>query len=195
MDRPCDHLLAGAGLALQQHGIGVVQDLADQAAGLTHRRAPADQPVAADHRCAGRSLRLAGGLREALQQMQLGQHERAQLAQWMGESLQVQWAPGSADHHALDRFLRAHQRNAEQGQPGLLPCRQEAGLVQPRRQVDETDHAVLAQGELQQLLAGVVRRQARRLQRLQQAVPAFGVEGERGMGLVEQIQLAQARSR
>ena len=70
-------------------------------------------------------------------------------------------------------------------------CRQEAGLVQPRRQVDETDHAVLAQGELQQLLAGVVRRQARRLQRLQQAVPAFGVEGERGMGLVEQIQLAQ----
>ena len=59
---------------------------------------------------------------EALQQMQLGQHERAQLAPVDGRILQVQWAPGGADHHALDRFLRAHQRNAGRDSQGCSPA-------------------------------------------------------------------------
>jgi hypothetical protein len=90
VNRARDDFLAGAGFAAQQHGVRAVQDFADQRMGLAHRRAFADQAIATDARYAARHRRrFRQRLTQALQQMQLAKHERAELAERIGEALQL----------------------------------------------------------------------------------------------------------
>ena len=130
-------------------------------------------------------------LAQALQQMQLAKHERAELAERIGKALQVGATTAGAQQQAFNSLVLIDQRHAQQRLPRRGRRRQKTGFVQAAAQVVEAHHAVLAQGELQQLLTVVIRRQARRFTRLQGAVEAFGVHPQAGVGGVEQIQLRQ----
>lgn len=123
--------------------------------------------------------------------MQLAEHERTELAEGIGETLQVSATATGAEQQALHRLVLIDQRHAQQRLPRRACRRQKTGFVQAAGEVVEADHAVLTQGELQQLLAVVIGRQARRLTRLQRAVEALGVHAQAGVGGVEQIQLGQ----
>ena len=158
VDRPCDQLLAGTGLAGQQHADRCMQYLANQLIDSAHRWAVADQTVTARH-----GSGLQAGLwfvdrpcPQALQQLQLGHHEVAQVAQGVGVMLHVAdlvtGPQQQSDHMALVVF----QWQAQQAAPGLAPCRQEIGGKQAAFNRGETQGLVLAQAILQQVGVGVV---------------------------------------
>ncbi|MNL40309.1 hypothetical protein D3C87_1626510 [compost metagenome] len=63
--------------------------------------------------------------------------------------------------------------------------------MQTAAQFTNAHYAVLAQRKLQQLLAVVIRWQARRFTGLQVAIEALRIHPEAGMGGVQQVQLCQ----
>jgi hypothetical protein len=96
-----------------------------------------------------------------------------------------------AQQHPGHPLLRGQQGHRQQCLPGRGLAGQEAGVEQAGGKVADVHHAVLAQGELQQLLAVVVGRQAGAVTRQQPPVEPGGFEPEPGVGRVEQVDLHQ----
>ena len=111
--------LAGTGFSREQHVDRAVQHLADQLVDRTHARAVTDQAVTAGAGTDWRgNWRGATGRAQALEQMQLGEAEGAELGQRAAEAVQLARFGTGRQQQAGDALLLVLQRQAEQAAPG-----------------------------------------------------------------------------